>query len=677
MALDERDIRMNERYELAYGRLIEIKEETQVPEPFCDYFRQISRFLLTALKGKEASNRELYQDILPENYDVSYGNPSYAVSRLGRDYGPILSAVYAELRGIIPCAFEGDKESVCELLELFLEIYCDFLNEELPSAENVREIFASYVMDYLPEHIEKRLDAMLDAEHQFAVSLIKEADYSNTAYLYDFGEYISEATIRTASFINSLPREQIEAMAHTFTEGYRTGFVKAHKPLEKKETVGIRFELGFERVVKAAIGQFEKMGLRTTLSRSACFLSDKKQALRIGWYGAVPNRQFDYDHRNDLAYVLDKDYVTSKLRLTQTAYEERKRKAALYGGPAVMETFGEDGFIPSSCPMAAALSEHQQKLLLDMDNQMLQITNRYIKGEERSFTIISWPVPAIGKDFEAVFKDTIAINTLSSEVYEKIQQYLIDALDEGDRVHVVGSGKNLTDLTVSLHRLADKKKQTNFENCTADVNIPVGEVFTSPVLKGTNGLLHVTGVYLNGLYYRDLKLYFKDGCITDYSCLNYEDKEECRKMIEENILFRHKTLPMGEFAIGTNTRAYVMGRKYGIEEKMPILIAEKTGPHFAVGDTCYSWEEDAPVYNFDGREIIARDNEISLMRRENPSKAYFGCHTDITIPYDELGLLESISGDRHIPLIENGRFVLPGTEVLNLPLDEEAKRQQT
>ena len=39
------------------------------------------------------------------------------------------------------------------------------------------------------------------------------------------------------------------------------------------------------------------------------------------------------------------------------------------------------------------------------------------------------------------------------------------------------------------------------------------------------------------------------------------------------------------------------------------MIAEKMGPHFAVGDTCYSWAEDTPVYNPDGKEIIARDNE--------------------------------------------------------------------
>ena len=45
----------------------------------------------------------------------------------------------------------------------------------------------------------------------------------------------------------------------------------------------------------------------------------------------------------------------------------------------------------------------------------------------------------------------------------------------------------------------------------------------------------------------------------------------------------------------------MVARKYGIEDKMPILIAEKTGPHFAVGDTCYSWSEEIRVYNPNGK----------------------------------------------------------------------------
>ena len=76
----------------------------------------------------------------------------------------------------------------------------------------------------------------------------------------------------------------------------------------------------------------------------------------------------------------------------------------------------------------------------------------------------------------------------------------------------------MTNLTVALCDLKDASKETKFENCLADVNIPVGEVFTSPKLKGTNGLLHVTEVYLNGLYYKDLKITFKDGMIEVFLC---------------------------------------------------------------------------------------------------------------------------------------------------------------
>ena len=82
------------------------------------------------------------------------------------------------------------------------------------------------------------------------------------------------------------------------------------------------------------------------------------------------------------------------------------------------------------------------------------------------------------------------------------------------------------------HINVHKEKETNFENCVADVNIPVGEVFTSPVLAGTSGILHVTGVYLKGLYFKDLEIKFKDGCIEDYNCSNFIIEEDNKKYIK-------------------------------------------------------------------------------------------------------------------------------------------------
>ena len=215
------------------------------------------------------------------------------------------------------------------------------------------------------------------------------------------------------------------------------------------------------------------------------------------------------------------------------------------------------------------------------------------------------------------------------------------------------------------------------------MNIPLGEVFTSPRLKGTEGTLNVSRVYLNGLLYKNLTLKFRDGMVEDYVCDNFDNSIDVddegnainknKSYIRENILFNHDTLPIGEFAIGTNTTAYVMANRYDIVGKLPILIVEKMGPHFAVGDTCYTWAEDVAVYNPDGKEIISRDNEITLLRKTEPEKAYFNCHTDITIPYDEIGEISAVMSDgSKVQIIADGRFVLEGTEELNRPFDEEA-----
>lgn len=112
------------------------------------------------------------------------------------------------------------------------------------------------------------------------------------------------------------------------------------------------------------------------------------------------------------------------------------------------------------------------------------LMNEYVKGEERSFTIIAFPVPEIGDNFEEIFDGVLHINTLDYTLYQGIQQKIIDTLDKAAYVRIKGCGANRTDLKVVLHRLENPEKETNFENCVADVNIPVGEVFTSPGAGG-------------------------------------------------------------------------------------------------------------------------------------------------------------------------------------------------
>lgn len=671
-----------ERYGLAKERIAQIPEEKAVAAPYDDFFIREAAFLQEVIavieKGTEEKtfeelqeqNHRLYRDILAENYEVSYGNPAYAQKMLG-EYGKVFTFLYTELHGTIAYAFEKKIWDLTVALELFLEMYSAFAQEEIPSEKQAREILVSYVNDYCQDMVRERIKEAIDPEQDFVVQIIRNADMNDLSYLYRFGEYVSENELKTAEFLNALPQSEIDEMARTYTEGYRIGFIMGRKDITKKKTVNIRYQLGFERMVKAAISQFEDMGLKTVIYRHALHAVNRKNQFRNGFSGGIANPQFDYDHRQDAALFMDADFVKRKLRAMQTSYDEYCELAAVHGGPACIETFGEIPFSPISKEESWAFTEAQQKLQLELDNESSQIVNRYIKGDERSFTIIAYPVPEIGEDFEEIFREIVKINTLDYKKYQKIQQTIIDTLDTCEWVEIKGKGDNETDLLIHLHTLTDPDKQTNFENCVADVNIPVGEVFTSPVLAGTGGMLHVSKVYLNGLQFCDLKLVFDCGQVIDYSCSNFETEEENRKYIEDNILFHHPKLAMGEFAIGTNTTAYVAAQKYNIADKLPILIAEKMGPHFAVGDTCYSWAEDTPVFNPDGKEIIARDNEISEMRKEDVSLAYYGCHTDITIPYDELGSIRTIDDDGEMTsIIENGRFVLAGTEELNEPFEE-------
>lgn len=680
---------MRERYELSVQRITEMNGEKSVPEKYLLYFEKMSAFILLveqvremlatgnweqlSVNDKQKINHQLYMDITKEQYGESYANPSVATQEFGEKIGSILSMLYSEIRGEIAYVFEMRLQYLTICNELFIQVYnCFEAEKEQQSEEHlyeeIHDIIYWYASDYCDVFLADRVVEQVDTSYSFARNRIQDADLMGTSYLYDFGEYVTDNEVKTAEYLQKASNETIEQMAKVYVEGYRTGFVNTGKDLSIKSTVIIEYVLGFELVVKRAIELFAEIGLQASIMRSPVSVITKRKNIKRGYYGAIANKQYEYDHKDDQALVLDKRYIERKLEVMKTTYEAYAEQSKGVAGPAVIEVFGEEPFAPVQNASAIKLTKKQEEISLKYDSKSSQLVNQYIPGEERSFTIIAYPVPEIGDEYEEIFTEVIKINTLDAGLYETVQQTIIDALDQGDYVRIVGKGDNNTHLTIQLQKLNNPEKETIFENCVADVNIPVGEVFTSPVLEGTFGTLHVKKVFLNELQYRDLTFEFVDGKVSKYTCSNFDDEEMNQKYVKENVLHNHDTLPMGEFAIGTNTTAYVVAKKYGIEDKMPILIAEKMGPHFALGDTCYSWSEDIQVYNPNGKEIIAKDNSVSILRKEDPNKAYVFCHTDVTIPYEELKEITVITtvGDE-IKIIENERFVLAGTEILNEP----------
>lgn len=663
-----------ERYEIATSRIREIINEDTVSEPFKSFFCKASEFICkiydlnSIIKSGEINdfsldrlkelNKSLFEEIYSENYEESFANPEYAVKTLGEEYGKILCYIYTKNRGMIRNVYMGRLEEVVLQMELFTQIYNYFEDVEQLEYDNVYETVYSYEKDNTEIFTDLMIEDRINPDNKFAVDIVMNSDLNDLRYLYKYGEHVGFNELKMAEFLNSLSQEEIDRLANVYTEGYRIGFINTGKDISKKGTVDIRYSLGFERIIRSAIFNFKKMGLEPVI-------------YQVGYTTTSPNRQYAYDHRYDDALYLDKAYIKRKLEVSRHAYESRKQLAGKMAGPAVIEIFGETPFEPENKKQAYALSEEQQKLKSEYITEYQTMVQEYIKGDERSFTIIAFPIPEFGDDFEQMFKETVKINTLDSEIYGKVQQNIIDALDQAEYVKVLGKGDNKTNMKVQMHDLKNPLKETNFENCLADVNIPLGEVFTSPKLNGTEGILHVSQVYLNDLKYNDLQITFEDGKIKDYTCKNFDTEEENKKFIKQNVMFNHETLPIGEFAIGTNTTAYMVAKKYHVVYKLPILIVEKMGPHFAVGDTCYSFEEDIKTYNPDGKEIVARENEVSALRKTDIKKAYFGCHTDITMPYDELGEITAVRKDgSEITIIKDGRFVLEGTELLNEPLEE-------
>jgi len=598
-------------------------------------------------------NNDLYKGIIGENYNTSYGNPAYAVGVFGEDLGRLFTYLYTKFHSMIKLAFNHEVKKMEKLNNLYLTVYKSIKTNGI-QYEALLEIVRIFEKDIIEIEVRTRLEDMAVRTNGPVSDIIKNHDLKDNRYLFRYGNYIGENEIKTAEFLSKY--SQIEDISNTVVKAYINGFIRENKDYKIKSTVKVIFNIGQELIVRELISGFENYGLK-------CILTTVDST--------DPNKQFTYDHRFDNALFLDQDYVAVKEEVFSRILEELKEPLSKFSGVAYFEKFGEIPFAPESKKQCLKLSNEQAQLFQNHQGKLRRMQDKYIPSTERSFTIIAFPTPEIGDRFEEIFKDTLDINMLDSSKWEVIQQKIIDVLDKGEYVHVKGKGDNKTDIKVKMHELKNPSVETNFLNCVADVNIPVGEVFTSPVLKGTNGILHVEEVFLDNLKFLNLELKFKDGYIEEYNCTNFESDEENKKYIEENLLFPNKTLPLGEFAIGTNTLAYVIAQKHDIVNILPILIVEKMGPHFAVGDTCFSFSEDVKVHNpLDGKEVIARDNEKSILRKTNIEEAYTQCHTDITLPYDGLEFISVITNaGEEIQIIKDGRFVVEGTEELNKPFE--------
>ena len=342
-----------------------------------------------------------------------------------KNYGGVLSFLVAELRACIPYAYEERLVEMTIILELFNEIYNILIEDNADNYKEVKAAIYYYVSDYSDVVSELRVIEQFDADRTFVTDIIMNSDLEDLRYLYQYGEYVSNCEIEMAKHLNSLSDKEIDDMARTYTEGYRQGFVVAGIDLSKKSSVNIRFRVGFERVVRAAIKQFADMGLKPTIYRTG-YTARFRGTNKIGYYSTSPNNQYDYDHRFDKALFVDKALLDKFLVNSRMNFEKHTDIVSAYAGPACIEVFGEIPFEPKSKKVALSLSDKQEKIMLEYQTNAAILSNEFLKRDEISFTIIAYPVPDIGDKFKEIFNETIKVNTLDYKLYQGIQQTIIE-----------------------------------------------------------------------------------------------------------------------------------------------------------------------------------------------------------------------------------------------------------
>jgi aminopeptidase len=112
---------------------------------------------------------------------------------------------------------------------------------------------------------------------------------------------------------------------------------------------------------------------------------------------------------------------------------------------------------------------------------------------------------------------------------------LHELLATGRELHLKGEG---TDIRFSI------EGQT-WIPCAGDLNIPDGEIFSSPLLTSVNGVISYAPSVYEGKPFEFVKLTVKDGVVTDFDSSNNAGLEQILSTDEGARRF-------GEFSFGTN-----------------------------------------------------------------------------------------------------------------------------
>lgn len=611
------------------------------------------------LHERARENNILFGDTRGHMYENSFLNPDYVKAVLPDNPADVISALMAVFQSARKHAILGNRKMVSGKTDLLIALSKE-LEKEIINRETVIHKWRANWQDNVIEQTDSDVKSkVVKGKDNVFEQILLSANSCDFSWIYDYGCFIDNKELKLAEFLFAYPKDKVRDMAERIVDAFLHGFISQSRDRRGRHRVLFSYQIGQEALAKQVFYALRARGLDAVIMEPRSLVS---------------GGQYDLDHGFDDIIITSCNEQTDWVATIESAF----RKATEKYESGLLDTCGMIGITQfgmhtstlERAENAFSPTGEQTMLMKKASSIKRSIEAEYLAPSDLSFCKVTFPNMLFEEEFSDVFNDVFALNLVDSEPYEKIQQTIIDALDKCEKVCVLGCGDNKTDISIGMFEMNDSERETIFLNCGGDLNIPHGEVFTTPALKGTKGIWHVPDIYLGGRYYKDLILVFDEGKIIDYSCQNFKDRQKNREYIERELLFPYESLPIGEFAIGSNTKAYQIAIKHNLFSRLPILLAEKMGPHIAIGDPCFARSEDAPIYNlYDKKEMVARYNETT--RRKNADDVYTNKHIDITLPYDQIRLLAGYTRDgQEIEIIRNGRFVLEGTEPLNKPLDE-------
>lgn len=159
---------------------------------------------------------------------------------------------------------------------------------------------------------------------------------------------------------------------------------------------------------------------------------------------------------------------------------------------------------------------------------------------ETKWVVLRYPNESMaqlaGTSLESFEDFYFEVCTLDYAKMSKAMDSLVELMNRTDRVHIKGSG---TDLTFSIKDIPAIK-------CAGEMNIPDGEVYTAPVRESMNGVIsYNTPSEEQGFTYENIRFEIKDGKIIKATA---NDNERINQLLDTDEGARY----FGEFAIGVN-----------------------------------------------------------------------------------------------------------------------------